>query len=131
MRVVQNEIGKGSFQELDQVSAVSMYTKWRGAPNTVAAIPDALQQAIQVHFIPPPSLCGPLYCLGTVAVPQLLIRCCFNYDPDQSWMRYTGCAVNLQDASRHSDLLMVLSDDEFSRRPRSSVLRILTESVQL
>ena len=50
--VVQNEIGKGSFQELDQISAVTMYTKWRGAPNTVAAIPESLQSALQVSTAP-------------------------------------------------------------------------------
>ena len=50
--MVQNEIGKGSFQELDQISAVTMYTKWRGAPNTVAAIPGSLQSALQVSNAP-------------------------------------------------------------------------------
>lgn len=48
LAAMQNEIGKGSFQELDQVSAVTMYTKWRGAPNSVAAIPGSLQSALQV-----------------------------------------------------------------------------------
>ena len=43
----QGEIGKGAFQELDQVAAVKPFTKYAGQAKSAAEIPAVLKAAVQ------------------------------------------------------------------------------------
>ena len=43
----QGEIGKGAFQELDQVAAVKPFTKYAGRARSAAEIPAVLKAAVQ------------------------------------------------------------------------------------
>lgn len=45
---VQNEVGKGAFQECDQLAAVEGHVKWAGQAATAADIPRTIAQAFQV-----------------------------------------------------------------------------------
>ena len=45
---MQNEVGKGAFQECDQLAAVEGHVKWAGQAATAADIPRTIAQAFQV-----------------------------------------------------------------------------------
>lgn len=45
---MQNEVGKGAFQECDQLAAVNGQVKWAGQAATAADIPRTIAQAFQV-----------------------------------------------------------------------------------
>jgi thiamine pyrophosphate-dependent acetolactate synthase large subunit-like protein len=55
----QGEVGKGAFQELDQVAAAGQHAKWAGRAQRAADIPRLLADAFQVGR--PPRL-GPARC---------------------------------------------------------------------
>lgn len=57
-RAWQGEIGKGAFQELDQVHAVKPFTKYAGQAKSAAEIPAVLKAAIQAAVSGRP---GPSY----------------------------------------------------------------------
>ena len=44
----QNEVGKGAFQELDQLAAVQPYVKYAGQAASTADIPRVVAEAFQV-----------------------------------------------------------------------------------
>lgn len=48
MFVLQAELGKGSFQELDQVSAVKPFTKYTGQAKSVKDIAHVIEAAVKV-----------------------------------------------------------------------------------
>lgn len=54
----QGEIGKGAFQELNQVQAVKPFTKYAGQAKSAAEIPAVLKAAIQAAVSGRP---GPSY----------------------------------------------------------------------
>lgn len=45
---MQSELGKGSFQELDQVSAVKQFTKFAGQAKSVKDIAQVINTAVKV-----------------------------------------------------------------------------------
>ncbi len=45
---MQNEVGKGSFQELDQVAAVAPFVKYAGRARSVGEISAVITSAAQV-----------------------------------------------------------------------------------
>lgn len=45
---MQNEVGKGAFQECDQLAAVAGHVKWAGQAAAAADIPRVVAQAFQV-----------------------------------------------------------------------------------
>ena len=49
---MQNELGKGSFQELDQVAAVKQFTKYAGQAKTVKDITTVINSAVKVGCHP-------------------------------------------------------------------------------
>ena len=56
-KFVQVELGKGSFQELDQVAAVKQFTKFAGQAKSVQDIVSTINTAVKVgirhlHFDP-------------------------------------------------------------------------------
>lgn len=46
----QGELGKGSFQELDQVAAVKQFTKYAGQAKQVKDIVPVISAAVKVEF---------------------------------------------------------------------------------
>jgi len=56
--LVQGEIGKGAFQELDQVAAVQQFTKYAGKATSAAEIPAVIKAAVQAAVSGRP---GPSY----------------------------------------------------------------------
>ena len=49
---LQNEVGKGAFQELDQLAAVQQYVKYAGQAASTADIPRVVAEAFQVGSLP-------------------------------------------------------------------------------
>ena len=47
--VLQAEVGKGAFQELDQLAAAALHVKWAGRAAQLADIPRLVAQAFQVR----------------------------------------------------------------------------------
>lgn len=47
---LQGELGKGSFQELDQVAAVKQFTKFAGQAKSVKDIVPTITKAVQVSL---------------------------------------------------------------------------------
>ena len=47
--VVQGELGKGSFQELDQVKAVGQFTKYAGRAKRVQDVVPVIEAAVKVQ----------------------------------------------------------------------------------
>ena len=45
---MQNELGKGSFQELDQVKVVKQFTKYAGQAKKVQDIVSVIESAVKV-----------------------------------------------------------------------------------
>ena len=60
--LVQGELGKGSFQELDQVKAVKQFTKYAGQAKSVKDILRVITDAAKASFLP--SLCSPVQLAG-------------------------------------------------------------------
>lgn len=46
--VLQDEVGKGAFQELDQVAAARQLCKFAARATSAAAVPGIIQQAFEV-----------------------------------------------------------------------------------
>ena len=46
--LLQAEVGKGAFQEMDQLAAVAPHVKWAGQAASLEDIPATLQRALQV-----------------------------------------------------------------------------------
>jgi thiamine pyrophosphate-dependent acetolactate synthase large subunit-like protein len=47
----QEEVGKGAFQELDQVAAARQLCKFAARATSAAAVPTIIQQAIEVGAV--------------------------------------------------------------------------------
>ena len=47
---LQAELGKGSFQELDQVAAVKQFTRYAEQAKTVKDIPGIIESAVKVRL---------------------------------------------------------------------------------
>lgn len=48
---LQNELGKGSFQELDQVQAVKQFTKYAGQAKKVQDIVHVIEAAVKARLM--------------------------------------------------------------------------------
>lgn len=80
---LQNEIGKGSFQELDQVEAVRQYCKYAGRATAVQDIGPIITAAVKVGepliFLLPKLILGPgvvRRCRQCTFVPLLSVCAC-------------------------------------------------------
>jgi 2-hydroxyacyl-CoA lyase 1 len=59
----QLEVGKGAFQELDQLAAVEAHVKWAGQASSLALIPVTIARAFQVCL------------LQQIVIPYHLVKC--------------------------------------------------------
>ena len=76
---VQNEIGKGAFQELDQVKAVQQFCKYAGSASSAKDIVPTVTAALKVT----PS---PLHCSPPIhpCMLKLLLLCA-------AWLAHAAC----------------------------------------
>ena len=49
--MAQGELGKGSFQELDQVKAVQQFTKYAGRASSIKDIVSIVETAVEVRYL--------------------------------------------------------------------------------
>jgi thiamine pyrophosphate-dependent acetolactate synthase large subunit-like protein len=52
--LLQNEVGKGAFQECDQLAAVAQHVKWAGQAASLTDIPRVVAEAFEVRRTGPP-----------------------------------------------------------------------------